>query len=230
MTKRILLLLICICCLFIVFGCGDSEPAPGDENTISIEVANNTSGIFISYALFYGNNLDEWGENLLGEEVIEPGEVFTFVLPVGNYTFIPLTYEYYILPGARDINQDIRIDIGGNGLVPVLIRNHTESDIAFLFLLDDINEDLEKELEEDLEESIEEDLEENFEEDLNEGTDLEIDLDESILGTEVIPAGLSRFIFLEPGTYNFLGLGYEGEVLLVGNEIAIEGETTVTVE
>ena len=121
-----------------------------------------------------------------------------------------MTYEYYVIPGARNINSDIRIEVGGNGFVPVLIKNNAEKDIVFLFLF---------------ESSIEDSDEES-----DEASEVELSFDDDILGDEVIPAGLGKIIFLRPGTYDFLGLDYEGELVLVGNEITIEGEATITVE
>ena len=134
MYKKILLVIFCICSLFFAVSCGNGEPVPGDEGTITIEVVNNTEDIIVSHALFYGEKLDEWGEDLLNDEIIAPGEVFHFVLPEGTYSLVLMTYEYYIIPGRRNINSDTRLEIGGNGLVPILVRNGTENDIAFLYI------------------------------------------------------------------------------------------------
>lgn len=214
MLKKTFLAILFICCLLFAVGCGNSEPGLGDENSISIEVVNKTEDIIISHALFYGSGLDEWGEDMLGDEVIEPGEIFTFILPLGNYTLIPMTYELYIFPGVRNINDDTVIEIGGNGLVPVLVRNNTEMDIAFLYMAASTGED--------------------FDDDTGELTDEvlfeELELAEDILGDEILPSGLGRFFFIEPGVYNFLGLHYDGEVILFDSGVVIEGGATITVE
>jgi len=226
MLKKIFLVTVCICCLLLIAGCGNSEPDPGFENGITIEVLNNTEDIIISHVLFYGSGLDEWGEDLLGDEVIEPGETFIFVLPEGTYTLIPMTFELYIIPGARNINEDTSIEIGGNGLVPILVRNNTEKDITFLYLLDSDGEELDQEQVEELDQEQSEDLtgdaEDNLEFNFEDGED--------ILGDEVLPAGLGRFFFIRPGVYDFLGLHYDGEVILFDSAVVIEGEATITID
>ena len=221
MIKNTLLALIVICCLLFTVGCGNDQEDFDIENAISVEVANMTEGIIVSYALLYGNGLDEWGEELLGDEVIPPGDVHTFLIPEGTYTIILMTYEYYVLPGARGFNSDIRIELGGNGLVPVLIKNNAERDIAYLFLLESVLEDPEVP-EEDPE--ITEDSDEDLE------VELTVSLDDDVLEEEVIPAGLGRIIFIKPGVYHFIGLDYDGEVILMGDNITIEGEATITVQ
>lgn len=214
MIKKTLPVLVIICCLLLTVGCGNNKETLDTEDYISVEVANLTEGIIVSYALLYGNGLDEWGEELLDDEVISPGEVHTFLLPLNTYTVILMTYEYYVLPGARDFNSDIRIELGGNGLVPVLIKNNADRDIAYLFLLENMLEDPE--------------AAEDHDEDLE--IELTVSLDDDVLDTEVIPAGLGRIIFIKPGVYNFIGLDYEGEVILLGENITIEGEATITVQ
>jgi len=141
MVKKIGLAVILISSLLVLFGCGNNDLDPGNENEITIEIANKTEGIIISFALFYGPDLDEWGEDLLGEEVIEPGEVFSFVLPAGEYSVIPMTYEYYVLPPARNISSDFRVEVGGEDKVPILVTNYTDVDIAFIYISPSDSED-----------------------------------------------------------------------------------------
>jgi hypothetical protein len=228
MIKNALLALIVICCLLFTVGCGNDKEAFDIENAISVEVANMTEGIIVSYALLYGNDLDEWGEELLGDEVISPGDVHTFLIPEGIYTIILMTYEYYVLPGARDFNTDIRIELGGNGLVPVLIKNNAERDIAYLFLLESVVED--PEVSEEDPEVPEEDPEVPEDSDEDQEVELTVSFDDDVLEEEVIPAGLGRIIFVKPGVYHFVGLDYDGEVILMGDSIIIEGEATITVQ
>jgi hypothetical protein len=110
------------------------EAAPVNEGMISIEVVNKTEDIVLSFAVFFGQELDEWGEDMLGEEVIEPGEVYTFILPEGTYDLSLLTYELYVIDGVWNINDNTRIIVGGESLIPVLVQNDSESDIGLFFL------------------------------------------------------------------------------------------------
>ena len=134
MIRKTLLIIICFSCLIMAVGCGNGELAPGDENTISIEVVNNTEDIFIAYAVFFGEDLDEWGTNMLGDLVIEPGNAYTFVLPEGTYDMSLLTYELYVIHNVSIISDDISVEVGGADLVPILIENNSESDISLLYL------------------------------------------------------------------------------------------------
>lgn len=134
MVKKILLVVICISFLLPAAGCGNSEPVLEEEDGISIEVVNKTDGIIISFAPFFGDNLEEWGEDLLGDEVIEPGETYTFILPEGRYDFSLLTYEFYVVHSVWSITDDIRVEVGGEDKVPILVENDSEFDIAFFYI------------------------------------------------------------------------------------------------
>ncbi len=141
MVRKIVAVMICISSLILLFGCGNNDADPGSENEITIEVANKTEKIIISFALFYGPNLDEWGEDLLQDEVIEPGEAVSFVLPEGEYSMIPMTFEYYVLPITRNITDDQRIEVGAEGKEPLLFTNDTEVDIGFVYISPSESED-----------------------------------------------------------------------------------------
>ncbi|MBW6463965.1 MAG: hypothetical protein K0B84_07230 [Firmicutes bacterium] len=146
MIKKLLLVLIIIGFLLSAAGCGSDEPAVVEEDTITVEVTNNTEDIIISWAAFFGPNLDEWGEDMLGDEVIEPGEAYAFVLPEGEYNMALFTYELYVVYSEWEITGDRSIEVGGEGKVPVLIENKLDKDIALVFISpsesDDWGEDL----------------------------------------------------------------------------------------
>lgn len=191
MTKRLAIaLMLLVFAIFATTGCGGGETANSAEDMISIEVFNRSDTVIISYALFYGPDLDEWGEELLGDEVIEPGESYTFMMPEDTYTMILMTYEYYIVEGVRDISEDIFIEIGGEDKATIMIVNQTESDIGFVYL-----SPVEKE-----------------------------DWGENRLGTEVIPAGIARILFVDPGEYDFLAADINGDEVSIEFGIEIERE------
>ena len=208
MTKKIILSLILIVCLFAAAACGNDEPEVA-EDEISVEVTNKTEEIIVSFALFYGDNLDEWGEELLGDEVIEPGETFTFLLPEGLYTVLFFTFESYIIDAARNFDESISIQIGGEEKVPVLFRNLSEEDVGVLSILESGSIDFE-------EETMEEEVAEKI-------------FDADMLGAEVLPAGVSRFIFILPGVYDLIGLNYDLEVVFGQSNIEIEQGSTITI-
>ncbi|HSW67016.1 MAG TPA: hypothetical protein VLH16_00385, partial [Bacteroidales bacterium] len=128
--------------MFLAIGCGRVEqPAPNSENNISIEVVNNTANIHIAFAVFFGEGLEEGGENHLGEEVISPGETHTFVLPEGTYDLSLLTYELFVVYGSFGISESSRIEIGGPDMLPVLVRNDSDQDIALFYISPSENPD-----------------------------------------------------------------------------------------
>ena len=142
MVKRVFCLAFCFLVLLFAFGCGDTndEPVAGDDE-IAIEVANHTEEIMISHVLFYGTDLDEWGEDLLNEDEIEPGDERIFIMPEGEYTVIPMTYNYYVLPSARNISEDYTLEIGEEGKFPIQITNQKEVDVGFIYLSPSESED-----------------------------------------------------------------------------------------
>ncbi len=141
MLKKVLTATVLIFCLLLLVGCGNSEPAISDENTISIEVANMTEDIIISYAIFFGSENDEWGYDYLGDEVIEPGSRFTFVLPEDIYNVSFLTFEHFVIDNYSRINEDVLIEIGGEGFVPILIENNSDRDVFEFYISLSITDD-----------------------------------------------------------------------------------------
>ncbi len=143
MLNKVFYMVICFFVLGLAVGCGDGgdEPVAG-EDEISIKVVNQTEEIMISYALFYGPDLDEWGEDLLGDEEIPPGEEKIFIVPEGEYTVIPMTYNYYLLPAARNVSEDHVLEIGEEGKFPIQVTNAKEDkDVGFIYLSPSDSED-----------------------------------------------------------------------------------------
>lgn len=151
---------------------------------------NNTREIVVFLALFYGPELDEWGEDLLDGQAIGPGDQVTFILPEGTYTLIPMTEQYYVLPSAREFSDNETLEIGGEGKYPVLVTNNTELDIGFLYLSPSDSEDW----------------------------------GENRLNGEVIPAGISRFFFVKPDSYDILAIGPDDERVLEEYGIDVDGD------
>jgi hypothetical protein len=143
MFKKVLLVSVLLICLFIAVGCGDGEPSAGDEDTITVEVFNNTDEIIISWAAFFGPDLDEWGEDLLGDRVIEPGDTVQFLLPVANeeYSLVLFTYELYVVKSVSDITGDTYVEVGGENKIPVLVENNSAKDIALFFVSPSVSSD-----------------------------------------------------------------------------------------
>lgn len=141
MFRKNLPVIILIALLLVTAGCGNEEVAVVDEDMIRVEVTNSTEDIIISWAAFFGPGLDEWGQDLLNDMVIEPGQTFTFELPEGEYNMALFTYELYVVYSAWEISEDTKVEVGGNGKVPILFENKSDTDIALVFISPSDSED-----------------------------------------------------------------------------------------
>jgi len=135
MVKKALLVLICLSGLLLFIGCTNEEISSDNNNEeiISIEVANKSEEIVVSFALFLSPE-DDWGEEMLGEEVIGPGEVYVFEMPERNYNLALMTEEVYVVHNEFDIDSDTEIEVGGGNKIPVYIENISESDLQALYI------------------------------------------------------------------------------------------------
>jgi hypothetical protein len=140
MLKRMILFALCIVLALSLVGCGGNSVAD-DENNLTIEVVNDTEEIIISWAAFFGPDLDEWGEDLLGDQVIAPGDTIKFVLPQGEYSLVLFTYELYVVKSVSNITEDTVIEVGGGDKIPVLVENNSDKDIAVFFISPSVNDD-----------------------------------------------------------------------------------------
>lgn len=252
MFKRKLLITALICCLIIAAGCGNGVSVTEEENGISIEVVNETDDIVIAYAAFFGEDLAEWGEDLLGDEVIAPGESISFVLPEGEYDLSLFNQDFFVINSFFGLVEDTTLVVGGADKSQILVQNISDKDILFFFALPGGTIDLESEetIEDAADEVQDEASEENEE---NEENELEPDeevseawaeLWEEIWESEdylqhqflddrevIIAENGRRFFFVEPGFYDFLVINEEIEPLFEGNVEVFEDTTKIiTVE
>jgi hypothetical protein len=220
MLKKTLLVVITICCLLMAVGCGNDETAPTDEGMISVEVANNTEEIAIAYAAFFGPGLEEFGEDMLGDEYINPGDVVVFQLPEGEYNMVLFTYELYIVESVWNINQDVKVEIGGENLFPIRVENLSPVDIAFFFALPSGTLG---------DESEDEEFGDNGEEVAIDNEQL---LQYQLLADNdfIISESGNRFFFLEAGLYDFRLVNIEGEIYdILKFEIDAEAKKLITI-
>ncbi len=249
MFKSKLLVIALICCLIIVAGCGNDETVAEEENGISIEVINETEDIVIAYAAFFGEDLAEWGEDLLGDEVIAPGESITFVLPEGEYDLSLFNQDFFVISTFFDLTEDTTVVAGGTDKAPILVQNTSDNDVLFFFAFPGGTIDIESE--ETIEEAVEESNNENaVEDEENENeNDNEIneelseawaELWEEIWESEdyqqyqflddrevIIAENGRRFFFVEPGYYDFMIVDEEIQPFFEGNVEVFEDTTKV---
>ena len=216
MFKKIMAALLLAGLFLTATGCGNGDPTVADEGMISIEVVNSTDEIFISYAAFFGPGLEEWGEDLLGDEAIPPGQSATFILPEGEYNLSLFTFELYVIDNYWDISEDQVIEVGAGGKYPILFENSSPHAVGLFFALPSgmINlEDDESEEDYDFESDVE-----GFSDDEYYRYQL---LDEREI---VIAENGRRFFFLEPGVYDFLIINMEMEPYFVQEREVVAGQ------
>ncbi len=224
MIKKSALVLICISWLLLMAGCGDSETVPGEEDGIVIEVANYTDDIIIAYAAFFGEGLEQWGEDLLGDEVIEPGESYTFIMPEGEYNLSLFSSDLFVINSYFDISEDRTIEVGGDNMAAILVQNPSDYDILFFYAFPSGIVNLDPDHEE-----MDEDWGLTWDE-IWEGEEYEkyqlLDDREGIIAETG-----RRFFFLTPGTYDFLVINEEIEPYLeIDVSIEREDRKVLTVE
>ena len=249
MFKSKLLVIAIFCCLIVAAGCGNDEPIAQEENGISIEVVNETEDIVIAYAAFFGEDLAEWGEDLLGDEVIAPGESITFVLPEGEYDLSLFNQDFFVISTFFDLTEDTTVVAGGADKEPILIQNTSDRDVLFFFALPGGTIDIEwEETIEDAADQVQEEApvenEENELEPDEEVSEAWAELWEEIWENEeflqhqflddrevIIAENGRRFFFLEPGFYDFLIINEDIQPFFEGNvEVSVDTTKVITLE
>ncbi len=249
MFKSKLLVIAIFCCLIVAAGCGNGEPIAQEENGISIEVVNETEDIVIAYAAFFGEDLAEWGEDLLGDEVIAPGESITFVLPEGEYDLSLFNQDFFVISTFFDLTEDATVVAGGADKAPILVQNTSDKDVLFFFAFPGGTIDIESEetigdAADEVQDEAPEENEENEMEPDEEVDEAWAELWEEMWESEeylqhqllddrevVIAENGRRYFFVEPGFYDFLIINEDIEPLFEGNVEVFEDTTKViTVE
>ncbi len=225
MIKGTILVAALIFSLFFVMGCGDNETLPDEEDGISIEVANNSEELVIAHAAFFGEGLDDWGEDLLKDEIIAPDEVYTFILPEGEYDLSLFNQDFFVINSYFGLTEDTRIDIGGDGRVPILVQNTSDYNLLLFYAFPGGLIDLDFDLNED-DEMLEEEWAEVWDEIWMNEDYLQYQL---LHEREAVRAETGRrFFFLTPGNYDFLIINEEVEPFLeLDIEIEDEGPRKV---
>ncbi len=132
--KRSLIVVLIIGLLFSV-ACGrSSTPTPEEIATLKINVSNQ-SPYDICYVQISGSEQEEWGEDWLGkQEKIAPGASKTFNVDAGTYDVQVMTCEQYTLATFWDIDSNTTVEVGGKGLVPLVVLNQSATEICYVYI------------------------------------------------------------------------------------------------
>lgn len=145
MKRSLIVVLIIGLLLFSVACGGSSTPAPEETATqkpvtqpatgsLKIKVSNQ-SPYDICYVQISGSEQEEWGEDWLGEqEKIAAGASKTFNVDAGTYDVKVMTCEQYTLATFWDIDSNTTVEVGGKGLVPLVVLNQSTTEICYVYI------------------------------------------------------------------------------------------------
>ena len=158
MLKRVGIFLLVACLVLFLAGCscgGDRGTAPVDngstnnggngnnggggeqvqqEEKLSIEVINNSEDFSVGFVFASDSELDDWGEDHLGDLILYQGDRHTITLSKGTYDIKITDLDGYVLFTDWDVNSNKRIEIGGAGKVPLVVVNESDFEIAYMFI------------------------------------------------------------------------------------------------
>ena len=134
--KRSLIVVLIIGLLLFSVACGrSSTPTPGEISTLKINISNQ-SPYDICYVQISGSEQEEWGKDWLGEqEKIAPGASKTFNVDAGTYDVQVMTCEQYTLATFWDIDSNTTVEVGGKGLVPLVVLNQSATEICYVYIV-----------------------------------------------------------------------------------------------
>lgn len=85
MRRRLAILLPLVFLFIAALACGgDGGIQPSGGETVTLTVFNESSEA-ICFVYISPSESDDWGDDVLGDDVIEPGESYTFEVIVGTY-------------------------------------------------------------------------------------------------------------------------------------------------
>ncbi|OQA17983.1 MAG: hypothetical protein BWY63_02199 [Chloroflexi bacterium ADurb.Bin360] len=112
-------------------------PQPTTKSTqgeIDIEIANE-SPYEICYVQISGSDEEDWGDDWLSSEgTIAAGDSMTFSPASGTYDVKVMTCDQSTLATFWGISSDTTVTVGGRGLVPLVVKNESATEICFIYL------------------------------------------------------------------------------------------------
>lgn len=112
---------------------GGASPE-GRADALSVEIINGSDDFIICFVYISESDSDDWGEDLLGDRVIAPGDRHTITMDRGFYDLMITDCNDYVLHTDWDITGHARVEIGGAGLVPLVVLNESDFEIAYMFI------------------------------------------------------------------------------------------------
>lgn len=108
----------------------ETEAPAGGE--FQIDVVNETSED-ICYVLISPADLDDWGDDWMGEdETIEAGQTHVFDIPGEPHDAMFLNCDEAVLATIFDVDSDFTLTVGGAGLVELVAYNESSTELCYI--------------------------------------------------------------------------------------------------
>ncbi len=107
----------------------EEPPARGKVKiTIANQSAHDICDVRISSA-----DSDSWGDNQLSEKIAK-GKSKAFTLSAGTYDVIVYDCDDVALASAWSIDTNYTLQVGGAGLVELLLKNDSSADVCYVYI------------------------------------------------------------------------------------------------
>lgn len=107
---------------------------PPAQQSLTITVSNQ-SPYDICYVQISGSEDQDWGPDWLGnDEKIAAGRSKDFSPAAGTHDVKVMTCEQTTLATFWDISRDTTLEVGGRGLVPLIVKNESTTEICFVYV------------------------------------------------------------------------------------------------
>lgn len=142
MKRNVMIGLVVGLLLFsLACGGGSGTPKPTEmvvtqPPTRGVEIKiSNQSPYEICYVQISATDQENWGDDRLGEgETIAAGASKSFPMPAGSHDIKALTCSQATLGTFWGISSNTTVEVGGRGLVPLVVLNESRTEICYVFI------------------------------------------------------------------------------------------------
>lgn len=111
-----------------------AAPAQAAPGSFELKIANQ-SPYDICYVQISTSDQSDWGADWLGaQEKIAAGASKSFSVPAGTHDVKVMTCDQVVLGTFWNISSDTTVEVGGRGLIPLLVFNESTTEICFVYI------------------------------------------------------------------------------------------------
>lgn len=130
--------IVCVMLTLVLSAC---SPANSGGSPVNVTL-DNQSSMEICEVYVSAEASNEWGENLLADQApLASGESRIFEKNPGTYDLLVRNCESVTMLSIAKFSSDIAITIGGSGTVPLQVENASTTEICFIYIVSQNNED-----------------------------------------------------------------------------------------